>query len=146
MPTSTTIQSILKLKGRAVHSVMPEASVFDALKLMAEVNVGALVVLDAGRLIGILSERDYARKIVLAGRTSPNTAVRDIMSTSVVCTTPERTVQECMAIMTARGIRHLPVLDHKNVVGIVSIGDMVKAIIKDQEFLIEQLEHYIQGS
>ena len=146
MPTTTTIRSILQQKGRTVHSVPPDASVFDALKLMAEVNVGALLVLDTGKLVGIISERDYARKVVLVGLTSPNTPVRDIMSTSVVCTTPERTVQDCMAVMTARGIRHLPVLDHKNVVGIVSIGDMVKTIIKDQELLIEQLEHYIQGS
>ncbi|MGI9421602.1 MAG: CBS domain-containing protein [Hyphomicrobiaceae bacterium] len=146
MPATTTIRSILEQKGRTVHSVFPDVSVFEALKLMAEFNVGALPVLEAGKLIGIVSERDYARKIVLAGRTSPNTPVQDIMSTSVVCTTPERTVQDCMAIMTERGIRHLPVLDHKHVVGIVSIGDLVKTIIKDQEYVIEQLEHYIQGS
>lgn len=146
MPATTTIGSILEQKGRTVHSVAPEASVYEALKLMAEVNVGALPVLESDKLIGIVSERDYARKIVLVGRTSPDTPVRDIMSTSVVCTSPERTVKDCMAIMTKRGIRHLPVLDHKRVVGIVSIGDLVKTIIKDQEYVIEQLEHYIQGS
>ena len=105
MPATTTIGSILEQKGWTVHSVAPEASVYEALKLMAEVNVGALPVLESDKLIGIVSERDYARKIVLVGRTSPDTPVRDIMSTSVVCTSPERTVKDCMAIMTKRGIR-----------------------------------------
>lgn len=146
MPASTTIRSILLQKGSTVHSVAPDTTVFDTLKLMADVNVGALIVLEAGKLVGIVSERDYARKIVLSGRSSLDTPVRAIMSTSVVCTTQESTVQDCMTIMTGRGIRHLPVLDDKKIVGIVSIGDMVKTIIKDQEFLIEQMEHYIQGT
>ena len=144
--TMTTINAVLEAKGRSIHSISPDASVFDALKKMADQNVGALIVIHNDKLVGIISERDYARKVALMGKTSPDTPVRDIMSTKVICTKPEQTVQECMAIMTARSIRHLPVLDHKSVVGIVSIGDLVKAIISDQQFTIEQLEQYIQGS
>ena len=143
---NTTIRQILGEKGGTVHSVGPDATVFEALKLMAERNVGALVVLEDNKLAGIISERDYARKIVLLGRQSPNTPVRDIMSSRVVCARLDQTVEDCMGIMTAKTIRHLPVLDHKDVVGIVSIGDLVKAIIGEQQFMIEQLEHYIQGA
>ncbi len=141
----TKIKLLLAGKGRDIHAIAPDASVFDALQLMAEVNVGALLVLDQSKLVGIISERDYARKVILVGRTSPDTKVSDIMTSNVICTTPEQTVGDCMAVMTARGIRHLPVLDNQQVVGIVSIGDLVKTIIKDQEFVIEQLENYIQG-
>ncbi len=141
----TKIKSILEDKGTRIHSIAPDASVLDALKQMAEVNVGALVVLDGEKLVGIISERDYARKVILSGRTSHDTRVSDIMSSKVICTTPEQTVGDCMAVMTARGIRHLPVLDQKRVVGVISIGDLVKTIIRDQEFMIEQLENYIQG-
>lgn len=143
---NTTIRQILGEKGGTVHSIGPDATVFEALKLMAERNVGALVVLEDNKLAGIISERDYARKIVLLGRQSPNTPVRDIMSSRVVCARLDQTVEDCMGIMTAKTIRHLPVLDHKDVVGIVSIGDLVKAIIGEQQFMIEQLEHYIQGA
>jgi CBS domain-containing protein len=104
-----------------------------------------LVVLDGDNLAGIITERDYARKIVLKGRTSPSTTVREIMSTRVICARLDQTVEECMAVMTERTVRHLPVLEQKKVVGIVSIGDMVKCIIDDQKFTIEQLEHYFQG-
>jgi CBS domain-containing protein len=142
----TVVKTILDGKSGIVHSIGPDASVFDALKKMADVDVGALIVLDNGKLVGIISERDYARKIVLIGRTSSETRVRDIMSSKVICTRPDQTIEECMAIMTARAVRHLPVLDHKNVVGIVSIGDLVKTIIDDQKFVIEQLESYIHGS
>jgi CBS domain-containing protein len=141
----TTVNAVLEAKGRSLHSISPDASVFDALKKMADHNVGALIVLDNDKLVGIISERDYARKVMLMGKTSPDTSVRDIMLTKVVCTKPEQTVQECMAIMTFRSVRHLPVLDHKSVVGIVSIGDLVKTIISDQQFVIEQLERYIHG-
>lgn len=141
----TPIRSILKNKGGTVHSVSPDTSVYDALRKMDEVNVGALIVLDGERLAGIISERDYARKIILRGRASADTPVRDIMSTKVLCTTPDQTIEECMSLMTAKAIRHLPVLDHKSVVGIVSIGDLVKAIIGEQQFVIEQLENYIHG-
>jgi CBS domain-containing protein len=141
-----TIRQILGQKGDTVHSIDPDATVFDALKLMAERNVGALVVLEENRLAGIISERDYARKIVLLGRQSPNTLVRDIMSTRVLCARPDQTVEDCMGMMTQKAVRHLPVLENKDVIGIVSIGDLVKAIIGEQQFMIEQLEHYIQGA
>lgn len=140
-----TIQHVLNAKGRKVHHVAPGDPVLDALRLMAEQNVGALVVLDEGQLVGIFTERDYARKIILMGRTSLNTPVSEVMSKSVICARANQTVEECLAVMTARSVRHLPVLDLKTVVGIVSIGDLVKAVIADREFIIEQLEHFIQG-
>jgi CBS domain-containing protein len=141
----TTVRDVLIQKGGVVHHIHPTASVLSALKMMAEHSIGALVVIDNGHLAGIVSERDYARKIVLRGRTSPNSAVQDIMSNKVICARLDQTVQECMAVMTARAVRHLPVLESKKVVGIVSIGDLVKSIIAEEEFIIEQLEHYIQG-
>ena len=140
-----TVRHVLDGKGRDVHHIHPDASVLDAIRIMAEQHIGALVVLDAGHLVGIVTERHYARKIALKGRTSPATLVREIMSTSVVCARLDQTVEECMAVMTAKAVRHLPVLEHKKIVGIVSIGDMVKSIIADQQFTIEQHEHYIQG-
>ncbi len=140
-----TVRHVLNDKGRRVHHIRPDASVRDALALMAEHDVGALVVLDGDNLVGIVTERDYARKIVLKGRTSPTTLVREIMATRVICARLDQTVDECMAVMTAKAVRHLPVLEHKKIVGIVSIGDMVKCIIDDQKFTIEQLEHYFQG-
>lgn len=142
----TTVRDILKSKGGEVLHVGPDASVQEALKVMAEHNVGALVVLDNGHLAGIISERDYARKIVLKGKTSLATPVSDIMSTRVVCARTDQSVEECMAIMTAKAIRHLPVLEHKKVIGVISIGDLVKAIIADQSFTIDQLAQYIQGA
>jgi len=141
----TTVKHVLDKKGREVRSIGPDETVFDALQMMDAYNVGALVVLDGDRLVGIISERDYARQIVLKGKKSPNTAVKDIMSTEVVCARLDQTVEACMAVMTARGVRHLPVLEHKRVVGIVSIGDMVRTVIDDQKFIIEQLEHYIHA-
>jgi CBS domain-containing protein len=140
-----TVRHVLNDKGHSVHHIRPDASVRDALALMAEHDIGALVVLDGDNLVGIITERDYARKIVLKGRTSPTTLVREIMATRVICARLDQTVDECMAVMTAKAVRHLPVLEHKKVVGIVSIGDMVKCIIDDQKFTIEQLEHYFQG-
>jgi len=145
MQTRTSIRDIIKDKGAVVHSVSPGTSVLEALEQMSESNVGALIVMNEGKLVGIVSERDYARKIVLKGRTSLDTPVSAIMSSKVVCVTPDQTVQDAMALMTAKAIRHLPVLDNKSVVGIVSIGDLVKAIIGEQQFVIEQLENYIQG-
>src|SRR5512147_1918502 len=126
-------------------SFTPIASVFDALKMMAENNIGSLVVLEDGKLVGIITERHYAREIVLKGRTSPGTLVRDIMSTKVIYARPDQSVEECMAVMTARAVRHLQVLEGARLVGIVSIGDMVKSVIDDQKFIIEQLEHFIHG-
>ncbi len=139
------IRDVLAGKGQRVHHVDPNASVLEALKIMAQHNVGALVVLDDGKLVGIVSERDYARKIVLKGRTSPATPVKDIMSTHVACATLEQSVEVCLALMTAKAVRHLPILEHKRLVGIVSIGDLVKSVIADQKFTIEQLEHYMHG-
>ena len=141
----TTVKHVLDKKGNDVHFIHPDASVFDALKLMAENDIGSLVVLEDDKLVGIITERHYAREVVLKGKTSPGTLVRDIMSTKVVCVRPDQSVEECMAIMTARAVRHLPVLEHGRLVGIVSIGDMVKSVIGDQKFVIEQLEHYIHG-
>jgi CBS domain-containing protein len=141
----TTVKHILDTKGRRVHSISPDAFVFDALKMMAEKNIGSLVVMEHGKLLGIVTERTYAREIALKGRTSSQTLVRDIMSTNLICVRPENSVEDCMAVMTKKTVRHLPVVEHGKIVGIVSIGDMVNSIIKDQEFIIDQLEHYIQG-
>jgi CBS domain-containing protein len=141
----TTVKHVLDRKGHGVSSIRPDASVFDAIKTMAEKNIGSLVVLEDEKLVGIITERIYAREIALKGRTSSQTLVRDIMSTNVICVRPEQSVEECMAVMTAKTVRHLPVLERGRVVGIVSIGDMVNSIIRDQEFIIDQLEHYIQG-
>jgi len=141
----TTVKHVLDTKGRRVHSIRPDAFVFDAIKMMAEKNIGSLVVLEDGALVGIITERIYAREIALKGRTSSQTLVRDIMSTNVICVRPEQSVEECMAVMTKKTVRHLPVVENGKIVGIVSIGDMVNSIIKDQEFIIDQLEHYIQG-
>jgi CBS domain-containing protein len=141
----TTVKHVLDQKGHHVHFIHPDASVFDALKMMAENNIGSLVVLEDGKLVGVITERHYAREIVLKGRTSPGTLVRDIMSTKVIYARPDQSVEECMAVMTARAVRHLPVLEGARLVGIVSIGDMVKSVIDDQKFIIEQLEHFIHG-
>jgi CBS domain-containing protein len=139
------IKHVLDQKGRDVHAVHPDATVFAALKKMAEYNVGSMAVVEDGKLVGIITERHYAREIVLKGRSSPSTRVRDVMSTRVEFARPDQTVDECMAIMTARAVRHLPVIVNGELAGIVSIGDMVKSVIGDQKFIIQQLEHYIHG-
>jgi len=139
------VRDILEVKGRDVWSIGPDASVFDALKLMADKDVGALVVLDGGNLIGVISERDYARKIALLGRASPTTQVKEIMTTDVVCVDPEQNVDQCMALVTEKRVRHLPVLENGKLIGLISIGDLVKSIITEQQFIIEQLERYITG-
>ena len=141
----TIIKHVLTKKGHDVHAIPPEASVFDALKMMAEKDIGSLLVLDGDKLVGLITERHYAREIILKGRTSPETLVRDIMTTKVSCVRADQSVDECMALMTARAVRHLPVLEDGRLVGIVSIGDMVNSIIHDQQFLIEELEHFIHG-
>jgi CBS domain-containing protein len=140
-----TVSEVLQSKGHTVWSVAPEATVYAALELMAAKDIGALVVLDGGRLAGIFSERDYARKIILKGKASRETPVRDSMTTRVVTVGPEETVAQCMALMTHHHIRHLPVLAGGELIGVISIGDVVKAIITEQEFMIEQLEKYITG-
>lgn len=139
------VSEILDSKGRDVWSVSPGDTVFESLELMADKGVGALVVLDDGRLVGIVTERDYARKVILEGKSSKNSSVEEIMTRRVLCVGPERTIDECMALMTDKRARHLPVVDHKRVVGVISIGDLVKAKISEQQVLIEQLQHYITG-
>jgi CBS domain-containing protein len=142
----TTAAQILEGKGHAVWSVAPDAFVYEALKLMAERNVGALVVLEGDELKGIFSERDYARKVILAGKSSREITVEEIMSPAVITVRPHQSVEECMALMTDKRIRHLPVVEGSRLVGVISIGDAVKAIISEREFTIEQLQSYIRGS
>jgi CBS domain-containing protein len=140
-----TVEQILAQKQLPLQHVAPQATVFSALQQMADHNVGALVVLDSGRLVGIFSERDYARKVILVGKSSKDTLVREVMTTRVLCARPQQSAEECMALMTEKTVRHLPVLDGDQVVGIVSIGDVVKSVIEDQAFVIEQLELYIHS-
>jgi CBS domain-containing protein len=138
---------LLNAKGRQVHAIAPEASVFDALKLMADRNIGAVLVVDReDGLVGILSERDYARKVVLHGHTSRETPVSAIMTGTVVCVPSDTTIDECMGLMTVRHIRHLPVTESGRPVGVVSIGDIGRAMIENQGFVIDQLERYITGA
>ena len=141
----TTIQQVLDKKGHEVLSVRPDNSVFDAIKKMADRDVGSVVVIDDGKPVGIFTERHYARKVFLEGKASPTTRVGDIMERRVACAWPEQTVDECMAVMTEKRVRHLPVLHHKKLVGLISIGDLVKSKIADQEFAIEQLVDYVRG-
>ncbi|WP_340117170.1 CBS domain-containing protein [Pelagibius sp. 7325] len=142
----TTIQQVLDSKGHDVLTVQPDDTVFHALELMASKNVGAVIVTENGAPIGIFTERDYARNVILKGRSSANTPVRDIMSADVIFVRPEQTVDECMAIMTDKRFRHMPVLHEGKLTGIVSIGDLVKTIIDQQKFTIEQLQGYIGGN
>ena len=141
-----TVRDMLKTKGFEVWSVAPDTTVYDALKLMAEKNIGAVLVMETGKVVGILSERDYARKIILLGRTSADTTAKEIMTSRVMCVRPQETAEQCMALMTEKKIRHLPVLEDDRLVGIISIGDVVKATIAQKEFIIEQLEEYIRGT
>lgn len=138
-----TVKRVLDAKGHDVYSTTPDTTVFDALQEMADRNVGALIVLEDGEVVGIFSERDYARKIILLGRSSRETAVRDIMTTRVVYARPELSLEECLALMTDKRIRHLPVMKDGELTGVVSIGDLVKGIIQEQRFIIEQLEGYV---
>ncbi len=138
-----TVTEVLIGKDPELHTIGPDASVLDALRVMAEHEVGALPVVDGGRLVGLISEREYARRVILLDRSSRTTPVRDIMMTRVPCVEPGRTVEECMALMTDKRVRHLPVLEGEELVGLVSIGDLVKAIIDEQQFIISQLELYI---
>lgn len=141
-----TAAYILKSKASAaVHTIGPDDTVFDAVRVMAEKEVGALVVTEHGRVSGIVTERDYARKIALLGRASRVTRVREVMSAPVLCVRPEQSADECMALMTERRLRHLPVVRNGELLGLISIGDLVKDIISEQQFIIEQLEHYIAG-
>ncbi|MGB8274646.1 MAG: CBS domain-containing protein, partial [Alphaproteobacteria bacterium] len=139
------VQRLLDEKGHNVWSVHPDDSVFDAIQMMANKDVGALLVMENDKPVGIVSQWDYSRKVILKGKSSPKTPVRDIMTTRIICARPEQTVEECMAVMTETHVRHLPVLREERLVGIVSMGDLVKSIITDQKFTIEQLVHYIHG-
>jgi CBS domain-containing protein len=140
-----TLQNVLASKGDQIFSIGPADSVFDALEEMAKREVGALIVLDGGNVVGIFSERDYARKIILVGKSSRETPVREIMTSRVVCARADLTLEECLALMTDKRIRHLPVMQDDELIGVVSIGDLVKGIIDEQRFRISQLESYISG-
>jgi CBS domain-containing protein len=139
------VSDILKSKGQEVWAVKPGDTVFESLQLMAEKGIGSLLVMDGEKLVGIVTERDYARKIILEGKSSKTSTVAEVMTKSVLCVSPERTIEECMALMTDKRARHLPVIDHKRVVGVISIGDLVKEMISEQRVLIDQLQHYISG-
>ena len=142
----TTVAQILQSKAdKTVYTIGPAASVFDAVKLMAEKNIGALPVMEGGKIVGLVTERDYARKIVLMARSSKETPVREVMTSQVMYVRTHQTSEECMALMTENRVRHLPVMDQGKLIGLVSIGDLVKDVIAEQKFIIEQLEHYIAG-
>jgi len=141
-----TVAQILSSKpDRTVHTISPAATVYDAVKQMADKNVGALVVLEGEKVAGLVTERDYARKVVLMSKSSRDIPVSEIMTTQVLYVGPERTSEECMALMTQNRFRHLPVMEKGKLVGLVSIGDLVKDVISEQRFLIEQLQHYVAG-
>lgn len=139
----TTVRQLLNEKGHNVFTVGPNESVFDAIHKMAKENIGSLVVCEGLKPIGIITERHYARNVFLKGRASPSTLVRDIMETQVLYARPDQTADECMAVMSDKRVRHLPVMDQGKIIGIISIGDLVKNVIDDQKFTIEQLTHYI---
>ena len=141
----TTLKMLLKDKGHDVWSVHPDDTVLDAIKLLAEKDIGALIVIKDDKPVGIFTERDYARNVYLKGKSSLDTAVRDVMVAPVICVKPDQTVDECMALMTAKRFRHLPIMDGDELVGMVSIGDLVKSVIAEQQFTIEQMEQYIHS-
>ena len=140
-----TVSELLREKGSQVWTISPEATVYEALQLMAAKNIGSLVVVEEGNITGMFTERDYARKVVLQGRSSKTTAVSELMTTDVLYVNPNDTIENCMAIMTSKRLRHLPVMDGDKLVGVVSIGDIVKVIISEREFTIRELERYITG-
>ena len=141
----TTLQMLLEGKGHDVWSVHPDDTVLDAIKMLAEKDIGALIVIKDDKPVGIFTERDYARNVYLKGKSSLDTAVRDVMVAPVICVKPDQTVDECMALMTAKRFRHLPIMDGDELVGMVSIGDLVKSVIAEQQFTIEQMEQYIHS-
>ena len=139
------VKDILRRKGNQVISVSPQSSVLDALKLMAEKNIGGVLVMEEEKLVGIFTERDYARKIILKGKTSAESKISEVMVSNLITITPDNDISDCMKIMTHKTIRHLPVLENKNLVGLISIGDVVKSIIEEQQSVIQHLEQYIAG-
>jgi CBS domain-containing protein len=146
MNLSDTIAMVLKEKGQNIWSLDPEALVYDAIEMMANKHVGALLVTSDGKLVGIISERDYARKVILQERSSKQTQVKEIMTSSLIVVRPDQTVEDCMRLMTENRIRHLPVVENEKVLGVVSIGDLVKWVVSAQAETIHQLQHYIAGS
>lgn len=142
---ANTVHDVLRKKGSGIIAVSPDDTVFEALQTLAENNIGAVLVCDGSQLVGILSERDYARQVILKGKTSKDTPVHEIMTTSVVCVHPEHSIEECMALMTDKRFRHLPVVSDDRLLGVLSIGDVVKALLDEQAFRIEQLESYISS-
>jgi CBS domain-containing protein len=141
-----TVAEILKAKGDStVYAIAPSATVFEALQRMAEKNIGALLVMEGERIVGVVTERDYARKVILMSRSSKETPLRDVMTSAVIYVRPSQTSDECMALMTESRVRHLPVIDGGRLVGLISIGDVVKSVISEQGFIIDQLLHYISG-
>lgn len=141
----TTVAEVLKRKGHSVYSIEPEKPVLEAMRLMAQYEIGALVVMQGAQMLGVVSERDYARKVILKGCSSSDTAVRQIMSSPVLTVHPHQSVRECMQIMTDKRVRHLPVVENQRVVGVLSIGDLVRTVVEEQQQTIEQLEQYIRG-
>jgi CBS domain-containing protein len=139
------VRDILRVKGAAIFSVMPTMTVFEALELMVEKNIGALLVSDQGKFVGIFTERDYARKVILKGKTSKDTTIKEVMTENPFSVTPDSSIDDCMKVMTEKFIRYLPVIDNGNLVGMISIGDVVKFTIEEQRYIIEDLEHYITG-
>ena len=145
MNPNETVREVLRVKGNRAWSISPSATVFEAIQLMAEKNVGALLVTDGEKLVGIISERDYTRKVALKGKASKDTAVREILSDHIISVTPDNTVEECMRLMTDHRVRHLPVLEAGTIMGVISIGDLVNSIISAQRTTIQQLQTYISG-
>jgi CBS domain-containing protein len=141
----TTVKQLLGKKGHQVFSIQPDDTVYNAIQKMADENIGCLVVMNGEKLVGVITERHYARSVILNGRASSKTPVRAIMETRVIYARPEHSVEECMALMTEKIVRHLPVIDEGKLIGIISVGDLVKSIIGDQKFKIDQLEHYMHG-
>jgi CBS domain-containing protein len=139
------VRDILRVKGNSIFSVMPTMTVFEALELMVEKNIGALLVSDQGKFVGIFTERDYARKVILKGKTSKETTIKEVMTENPFSVTPDSSIDDCMKVMTEKFIRYLPVIDNGNLVGMISIGDVVKFTIEEQRYIIEDLEHYITG-
>ena len=142
----TTVRQLLKTKGTKLWTISPQATAYDGLKMMADQNLGAFLAVENGKLVGIFSERDYARKVILKGKSSRDTPVSELMVTSVIYVSQDNTIEECMALITNKRIRHLPVLENNELIGIVTIGDVVKQIISEQEITIRELEKYIKGS
>jgi CBS domain-containing protein len=140
-----TVKELLREKGHQIWTIAPEATVYDALELMAAKNIGSLVVVEHGDVAGVFTERDYARKVILEGRSSKTTTVAELMTTDVLYVSPDDTIENCMALMTEKRLRHLPVMEHGKLAGVVSIGDIVKVIISEREFTIRELERYITG-